>query len=170
MILFFGQSIGCIPECSCMFPNIRDVHSTNVGEAQHTTLLQLCEKQTYMATVTSLSPDNGTNVIWESTNGNDVTFKVTSDITLSGGDLCIKSSHSAHYNTDFPSDVPELHFEIVENTSGTGVVSVSETITVTMDDINSPVTVVLIVKEGGQTKKTGTYHESQGQMMRPGGS
>lgn len=121
-----------------------------------------------MATVTSLSPDNGTNLTWESTNGNDVTFRLTSDITLASGNFCIKAGHSSHYHTNFPTDIPELHFEISEDGGGTEVIGVSETITVTMDDINTPVTVVLVVKESGITKKKGTYNENQGTMRRPG--
>lgn len=118
-----------------------------------------------MATVNNIS--NG-EVIWESTDGNVITFRITGDINLDSSDTCVKESHNPHSNTNFPADIPELHFHIVhDGASGGNTVPVSETIEVTMDDINEPVAVTLVVKEGDTTKKTATYHENPASMRRP---
>lgn len=109
-----------------------------------------------MASVTSI---NNGDVVWDSTNGNLITFRVTADVVFGSGQYCIKSDIQPLYNTNFPQDVPEMHFSIVEDASGTNTVSVDETITVTMDDINDDGVVKLVILEGGNVKGHTVYHE-----------
>lgn len=138
---------------------------TETVERKHSECSHLWSQQNFdvMATVNSI--DNG-SVVWETTNGNVVTFRVNADVNLSYSDTCIKLSHNPHANDNFPSDVPEIHYHISSDSSGTNVVAVSELIDVTMDDIWDPVAVKLVIKEGGTTKGEHVYSEDPQNVHR----
>lgn len=148
-------------------PNFGESTFTNIGERIPFCHLDFCQKESNMATVTSI---NNGSVIWEATNGNEVTFRVSGDIVLGSGELGITSGASSVILGNHPENTPELHVQISEDSSGSNSFHFSESLTVTMNDINVPVTVKIKVKENETLKKTENHAENPVTMQRPIGT
>jgi len=140
----------------------------NIGELADCWQLQLCEKQTLMATVTALTEDNLEQISWVKTVGNIVTFRVQATITMQAGDHCLQTGSSSHLNNNFPQDTPELHIEISPDANGSLSIQVDEEIEVNMPgNIYQAVNILLVVKEGGDIKRETTYNENPVEIERP---
>lgn len=119
-----------------------------------------------MATIQSISPDDHARIQWISTNGNEVTFRVDSEIVLKEGAKVVLTEKTAKGNLNFPVDIPELHIEIQEDANGSETLYISESITVTMSSIYEEVAVKLVVKEDGNYVKEQMYWEQPGTTGR----
>lgn len=154
---------------SFFIPNLGDITSTSFGERSPFRLLDFCSKQSNMATVQSLSADDFSQVEWQSSAGTIITFKLTTTAHLTAGKNYLQTGSSCHHNTQFPTDIPELHIDIEEGTNGNGLnpLILSGTIPVTMANIHEPVTIKLIIKENGNTEGESVYQENPDHIERP---
>jgi len=119
-----------------------------------------------MARVLSLSPDDHSQIQWEATNGNEVTFRVSADVVLAPGEKGVVVGYSIVENDNFPTDIPELHVEVLSDPNGSETLNVSELVTVTMANIYEEVAINFVVREGGSISKEATYLEQPGTTGR----
>jgi len=119
-----------------------------------------------MATVVSLSRDDGSQIQWESTNGNEVTFRINTDVSTATGAGYRQTGFSVHNNNNYPTEIPEVHIDIEEDSNGTEVLHISELVTVTMDDINGLVAIEVVVKENGEIRWSESYCEQPANLTR----
>lgn len=121
-----------------------------------------------MATILSLSPDNGNNIAHVSSNGSEVTFRVSTEITFEPGHKYIQTAYTVVNNNDYPTNVPELHIQITKDAQGEEALKVSELVDVSMSDIFEPVSILVMIKEHGDLRIEQVYIE-QAQSMHRGG-
>lgn len=162
MALFFW----CIN--SFLLPNLGDATFTNFGERIPICLLDFCPKQSNMATVTSMTLNDLTQISWVKTVGSIVTFRVQCTATFQSGIKCKQVDSTRLLNQNFPNDVPELYIHIEEDTNGHEALQIDEEIEVNLgSNIYQAVNILVLVKEGGDVKRETVYKENPATLERP---